>query len=78
MSENTLKQKLGFLNFFFITRFGLIGHSLGGGLVLTYAATFPESVSHLVMLDITFVPIRFIQGVPINMGIRRIRYRLFK
>ncbi|XP_023343645.1 serine hydrolase-like protein isoform X2 [Eurytemora carolleeae] len=39
-------------------RFGLIGHSLGGGLVLTYAATFPESVSHLVMLDITFVPIR--------------------
>ena len=71
--QNVTKQfatKIRFLKFFIITSFGLIGHSLGGGLVLTYAATFSESVSHLVMLDITFVPIRFIQGVPINMGIQ--------
>lgn len=39
-------------------RFGLIGHSLGGGLCLTYAATFPEQICTLIMLDITFLPIR--------------------
>jgi hypothetical protein len=30
----------------------------GGGICLTYAATFPDQISTLIMLDITFLPIR--------------------
>jgi len=29
----------------------LLGHSLGGALVLRYAATYPETVKHLIMVD---------------------------
>ena len=39
-------------------RCSLVGHSLGAGNSLLYASAFPLKVETLVMLDITFLPVR--------------------
>jgi len=36
----------------------LVGHSLGGGLCLLLAAAIPQKIEALVMLDISYVPLR--------------------
>lgn len=36
----------------------LVGHSLGGGLCLLLAAAIPQQVEALVMLDISYLPLR--------------------
>ena len=36
---------------FNLSRFSLIGHSMGGGICSAFAATHPELVEHLVSLD---------------------------
>ena len=35
-----------------LLRFGLLGHSMGAGMAMLYAGTFPERVAGLVMLDL--------------------------
>jgi pimeloyl-ACP methyl ester carboxylesterase len=37
---------------FGLSRFSLLGHSMGGGMSMLFAATHPERVSRLIMLDI--------------------------
>ena len=38
------------------SRVSLVGHSLGGGVCLLFAACFPHLVEKLVMIDITHMP----------------------
>ena len=45
-------------------KYSLLGHSLGGGICLVYTAAFPDQVELLVMLDITFLPVR--PGTPLE------------
>ena len=42
---NALRQRLGF------DRWAVLGHSFGGNVALEYALRYPDSVSHLVLLD---------------------------
>jgi pimeloyl-ACP methyl ester carboxylesterase len=34
-----------------LAKVNLIGHSMGGGMSMLFAAVYPEHVSHLIMLD---------------------------
>ena len=45
-------------------RYSLLGHSLGAGICLVFTAAFPEQVSLLVMLDMTYLPVR--PGTPLE------------
>ena len=42
---DALRQTLGF------DRWGVIGHSFGGNVALEYALRYPQSLSHLVLMD---------------------------
>ena len=46
------------------SRYSLIGHSLGAGICLLYTSVFPEQVTTLTMLDMTFLPVR--PGTPLS------------
>ena len=49
-------------------QYSLVGHSLGAGICLTYTSAFPEQVKLLVMLDMTFLPVR--PGTPLDFRLR--------
>ena len=44
-----IKMVVGHLG---ISKFGLLGHSMGAGMSSLFAATYPEMVSALVMIDL--------------------------
>lgn len=46
-----------------LTRPALVGHSWGGNLVLQYAVTYPDVVSHLALIDGGFIEIQLRDGM---------------
>lgn len=53
---DALRQKLGF------DRWAVLGHSFGGNVALEYALRYPQSLSHLIIMD-TVADVRWVQQV---------------
>ena len=62
---HVLHRLIGLLGW---TRYSLVGHSLGAGICLLYTSAFPEQVSTLTMLDMSFLPVR--PGTPLSCSAR--------
>ena len=60
-SVHVVHRLIGLLGW---TRYSLIGHSLGAGICLLYTSAFPEQVSTLTMLDMSYLPVR--PGTPLS------------
>lgn len=54
--ELYVEQLLSFMDAFDIQKATLVGHSMGGGTIITFAVQYPERVERLILVDSTGIP----------------------